>query len=62
MSQEQMSMEKQVKDSAGKLRNVGPKLAAKLVEAGIDTPEKLRQTGATIAFAHNLQARKGIER
>jgi DNA transformation protein len=45
-----MSTEKQVKDLAKKLRNVGPKLAAKLVEAGIDTPEKLRQTGAKKAF------------
>ena len=46
-----MSMEKAVKDLANQLRNVGPKLASKLVEAGIETPEKLRQIGAKKAFA-----------
>ena len=46
-----MTTEKVVKDLAKQLRNVGPKLAAKLVEAGIDTPEKLRQIGAKRAFA-----------
>lgn len=35
---------------AGHLKNVGPKLAEKLVEAGIDTPEKLKQLGAKKAF------------
>ncbi len=45
-----MSTEKVVKDFAKQLRNVGPKLAAKLIEAGIDSPEKLRQTGAKKAF------------
>lgn len=45
-----MSTEKVVKDLAKKLRNVGPKLAAKLVEAGVDSPEKLRQIGAKKAF------------
>ena len=45
-----MSTEKVVKDLAKKLRNVGPKLAAKLVAAGIDSPEKLRQLGAKKAF------------
>ena len=39
-----------MKDLAKALRNVGPKLAAKLVAAGIDTPEKLRQIGARKAF------------
>ena len=39
-----------MKDLAKQLRNVGPKLAAKLVEAGIDSPEKLRQIGAKKAF------------
>ena len=39
-----------VKDLAKQLRNVGPKLAAKLIEAGIDSPEKLRQIGAKEAF------------
>lgn len=32
------------------LKNVGPKLAEKLLEAGIDTPEKLREAGAKAAF------------
>ena len=41
---------KTVKNLAKQLRNVGPKLAAKLVEAGIDTPEKLRRIGAKKAF------------
>ena len=45
-----MSTEKVVKDIAKQLRNVGPKLAAKLVEARIDSPEKLRQIGAKKAF------------
>ena len=45
-----MSTEKVVKDLAKQLRNVGPKLAAKLIEARIDSPEKLRQIGAKKAF------------
>lgn len=45
-----MSTERVVKDLAKQLRNVGPKLAKKLVEAGIDSPEKLRQIGAKKAF------------
>ena len=45
-----MPTEKAAKDLAKQLRNVGPKLAAKLVEAGIDTPAKLRQMGAKKAF------------
>ena len=43
-------MEKAVKYLAKRLRNVGPKLAAKLIEAGIDSPEKLREIGAKKAF------------
>ena len=46
-----MSTEKVAKDLAKQLRNVGPRLAEKLVAAGIDTPEKLRQIGAKKAFA-----------
>ena len=38
------------KELAKQLRNVGPKLAAKLVEAGIDSPEKLKKIGAKEAF------------
>jgi DNA transformation protein len=45
-----MATEQEVNELAKRLRNVGPKLAAKLVEAGIDTPEKLRQIGAKRAF------------
>ena len=45
-----MSNEKAVKDLAKQLRNIGPKLAAKLIEADIDTPEKLRKLGARRAF------------
>jgi len=44
-------MEKAIKAFAKQLRNVGPKLAAKLLEAGIDSPDKLRQLGAKKAFA-----------
>lgn len=32
------------------LRNIGPEMAAKLVAAGIDSPEKLRRLGAKKAF------------
>ncbi len=32
------------------LRNVGPKLAERLIAVGIDTPEKLREIGARGAF------------
>lgn len=45
-----MSTKKVAKDLARQLRNVGPKLAEKLVAAGIDSPEKLRQMGAKEAF------------
>ena len=39
------------KDLAKQLKNVGPKLAQKLIEVQIDTPEKLRRLGAKQAFA-----------
>ena len=45
-----MSTEQAVKNLAKQLRNVGPKLAAKLLAAGIDSPEKLRKMGAKKAF------------
>jgi len=45
-----MLSEKAARDLTKQLRNVGPRLAAKLVEAQIDTPEKLRQLGAKKAF------------
>jgi len=41
---------KKINDLAKKLRNVGPKLAEKLIDAQIDTPEKLRNLGAKKAF------------
>jgi len=43
-------MEKTVIKLAQQLRNVGPKLAAKLIEVEIDSPEKLRRIGAKKAF------------
>ena len=45
-----MSTDKAAKDLAKQLRNVGPKLASKMIAAGIDSPEKLRQLGAKKAF------------
>ena len=45
-----MSTEQAVKNLAKQLRNVGPKLAAKLLAVGIDSPEKLRKMGAKKAF------------
>lgn len=45
-----MSENKEVKKLAKQLRNIGPKLAQKLVEADIDSPEKLRRLGAKRAF------------
>lgn len=32
------------------LKNIGPKMAERMLEAGIDSPEKLRQLGAKRAF------------
>ena len=43
-------MKKTVKELSKQLKNVGPKLAEKLVEAGVDAPEKLRELGAKQAF------------
>ena len=45
-----MSSEK-IKKLSRQLRNVGPKLAEKMIAAGIETPEQLRQLGAKKAFA-----------
>ena len=45
-----VSNNKAIKDLARQLRNVGPKLAERMVAAGIDSPEKLRQLGAKKAF------------
>ena len=38
------------KQLSKQLRNIGPKLAAKMVEFGINSPEKLRALGAKKAF------------
>lgn len=46
-----MASATEIKQLAHQLRNVGPKLAEKLIEAGIDSPTKLRQLGAKKAFA-----------
>ena len=43
-------MKNKIKTLSKQLKNVGPKLAEKLVEAGIDTPERLRELGAVKAF------------
>ena len=45
-----LNMNKTIKKLSKQLKNVGPKLAEKLVETGIDTPEKLRELGAKQAF------------
>jgi hypothetical protein len=45
-----MPTEKTANKLAKQLRNVGPKLAAKLIDARIDSPEKLRRLGAKAAF------------
>ena len=45
-----MTTKKAITDLAGKLRNVGPALAARLIDAGIDSPQKLRRMGAKRAF------------
>jgi DNA transformation protein len=45
-----MSADKAVKNLAKQLRNIGPKLAEKLIEARIDSPEKLRRLGAKKTF------------
>lgn len=39
------------------LRNIGPACAERLVEAGIDTPEKLRNLGAKEALFRIFQKR-----
>jgi hypothetical protein len=48
--QHSVSKKRAAKNLAKQLRSVGPRLAAKLVEAGIDSREKLIQMGAKEAF------------
>lgn len=50
-SESTMADSKQVNQLAKQLRNVGPKLASKLIEAGIDSPDQLRKLGAKKAFS-----------
>jgi len=38
------------KSLAKELRNIGPKLAEKMIEVGIDSPKKLRTMGAIRSF------------
>jgi len=44
------------KELADSLRNVGPKTAEQLLAIGIDTPEKLRETGAEEAYVAMLES------
>jgi DNA transformation protein len=39
-----------IKQLSKNLKNVGPRLAEKLLVAGIDSPEKLKEMGAKAAF------------
>ncbi len=45
-----MDKKKQIKALAKQLKNVGPKLAEKLIDAGIDSQEKLNAIGSRAAF------------
>lgn len=40
-----------VSELAKQLKNVGPKMAKRMIESGIDSPEKLRSLGAKRAFS-----------
>lgn len=37
-------------DLASQLRNIGPKMARKMIDAGIETPAELRELGAVRAY------------
>lgn len=41
---------KKVRNLSAQLKNVGPKLAARMLEAGIESPDKLRELGAVRAY------------
>lgn len=45
-----------VEELAKSLRNIGPVTAKQLVNAGIDTPQKLKKLGAEKAFMRILQS------
>ena len=53
---EKMDKNKQIKELSIQLKNVGPKLAEKLIDAGIDSPEKLKDIGAKAAFQNMYAA------
>lgn len=44
------------KQLADSLRNIGPVVAQKLINAGIDSPEKLRKLGAKKAYLKILES------
>lgn len=46
-----MTQKSKINKLAKQLKNVGPKLAEKLIGANIDTPDKLRMIGAKKAFS-----------
>ena len=46
-----MTKSQDIQKLARELKNIGPALAEKMVNAGIDTPEKLRKLGAKKAYA-----------
>ena len=41
---------KSAKALSDQLRNIGPTLAARMIDAGIDTPDELRRLGAKRAY------------
>ncbi len=43
-------MKYKIRNLSEQLKNVGPKLAEKLLKAGIETPEQLREIGAKQVF------------
>ena len=47
------------KKLSNQLRNIGPRLAQKLIQAGINSPEKLRKLGSLEAF-HRIDAVGGF--
>jgi len=50
----------QIKELSRQLKNIGPKLAKKLISVGIDSPDKLREIGTEKAFAKNVPGRRCI--
>ncbi len=44
--------DKQIQQLTNQLRNVGPIMAKKLIQANINTPKQLREMGAKKAYLH----------